>query len=173
MGNLPLSLTKYNPDALSLTDKQEAWLGAYTDAENPKTFRNHMESARVAYDTDNTKTCYRLGLDNKIKFKSLLLRWMEGESLGEYALKSKLAQLLHQKQTKFFAHQGKIVSREIVEMPDIQLKALDMALKVSGFYEKDNSQKSKVDLNDLLGVIDRINPLLGNRVRQELAKSLS
>ena len=131
-----------------LTDRQKLWFEAFTDENNPSTFMNKTESARVAGYSDasyNGLTSAGYGV-----FKALkphLSQWFDEVGLSEEELKSRLRVLLTAKETKFFTHLGEVVSTKEVEALEIQRKAIDMAIKVRGMYAAD-----KLDLTGDLQV---------------------
>jgi hypothetical protein len=54
--------------------------------------------------------------------------------LSDNTLKIKLLKLLEAKETKFFQYQGEVTDQREVEASEIQLKTLDMILKIKGMY---------------------------------------
>ena len=59
---------------------------------------------------------------------------MDEENLTIPELIKELKQKIKAKETKFFAHQGKVEDEREVEALNIQIEALDMALKLRSMY---------------------------------------
>lgn len=70
---------------------------------------------------------------------------MDEVGLSDNHLKAKLLSLLDAKESKFFAHQGDVVTTREVEALEIQRKTLDMALKVKGLYAPEKRELSGKD----------------------------
>ena len=118
-----------------LTGKQAAWLRAYLDSSNPNTFQNGTGSARAAGYKASSDTAFRvIGAENFAKLSKRISVWIDEVGLSPEKLKLKLLSLVEAKETKFFAHRGKVVDQIEVESIETQRRALDMALKVKGLY---------------------------------------
>ena len=136
----PSSQINQPPKPRKLTNKMKLWQRNYLNAENPKTFLNATESARkagynIAKDNYNT-----VGWQNYTKLRPIIEKWLNDYGLDENSLKIKLKSLMEAKEVKYFAFEGKICDQVEVDALEIQRKALEMAMKVKGMFEKDNEQ---------------------------------
>ena len=149
---------------LNRPNKLRAWLYHYLNEKNPNTFFNKSESARAAgYKANNENNLYCVGWQNYRKLQSLIEKWIDENELSNVALKNKLVSLIEAKETRFFAYEGKVISREEVNALETQRKSLEMAMKVKGMFEKDNTQQ-KSDLYILIDRADRRAEELANKV---------
>jgi len=129
-----------------LKGKLLLWLAAYLDESNPNTFFNQTGAARAARYKYSTEGGLRaVGAQNYAKLRERIEAWLDEHGLSEARLKKKLFSLTEAKETKFFAHQGKIEDTAEVESLGIQIKALDMALKVKGMYAPEKVEHSGLD----------------------------
>jgi len=145
-------------------NKLNVWLYHYLNEKNPNTFFNKSESARAAgYKANNENNLYCVGWQNYRKLQSLIEKWIDENELSNVALKNKLVSLIEAKETRFFAYEGKVISREEVNALETQRKSLEMAMKVKGMFEKDNTQQ-KSDLYILIDRADRRAEELANKV---------
>ncbi|MBI9113244.1 hypothetical protein [Maridesulfovibrio ferrireducens] len=113
--------------------KLDIWLQLYLD-QGSDTFLNAAESARAAGYNCKDDNFKRQGYLNKRRRESQIIKWMDEVGLSECRLKMKLAEMLDAKEIKVFQYEGKIVKSERFNALGIQMKALDMALKVKGLY---------------------------------------
>lgn len=123
-------------------NKKLLWLGYFLDEQCKTTFLNKKESARKVYDTKNEESLRSIGYENFILLADKINEWLDDVGLSENALKIKLLSLVEAKETKFFQKDGKITDQIDVEAIETQRRSLDMAMKVRGMFEKDNSQKN-------------------------------
>ncbi len=65
---------------------------------------------------------------------------LEDEGIDSFRLAKKLRDKLDAKITKHFAHEGVVMDDRDYEAHDIQLRALDMALKLRGDYPAERRQ---------------------------------
>ena len=80
------------------------------------------------------------------RVRPFLEKWLDDIGLSDTALKTKLAQLLNARETKFFAHEGVVVSEVDVEALHIQTKALELAMKARGMLsEKSAKEVAQID----------------------------
>ena len=116
-------------------NKLNAWLRAYTDQTNPETFLNKTASARAAGYRCTTNESFRsVGYQNFTKLHYRVEKWFDDIGMSDNSLKIKLLKLLEAKETKFFQYQGEVTDQREVEASEIQLKTLDMILKIKGMY---------------------------------------
>jgi len=100
-------------------------------------FRTRHESARVG------------GCNLLKKLYPIIKQWLEDEGLTENRLKFKLLRLLDAKETKFFAHEGKVTDKREVEALGIQVKALELAMKTKGMLS-DRSAREIEQIDELI-----------------------
>lgn len=118
------------------------WLLHYLDETCSTTFLNASESAKKAgYKAKSDDAFRAIGSSNFTKVADKINSWLDTNGLSEAKLKLKLLQLIDAKETKFFAHEGKITDSVEVDAIETQRRTLDMAMKVRGMYAKDNAQK--------------------------------
>ena len=92
-----------------MTLKQRLWLKAFLNRDNPSTFLNRSESARVAgYNCDNEDSYGQIGAENFKKLGKEIAFWIEDDGLGENQLKGKLISLIDAKQVTFHKVKGKV-----------------------------------------------------------------
>jgi hypothetical protein len=121
--------------------KRAKWLTFYLDPENKATFFNGTESARQAgYQCESDSSYSAIGSMNKKYWTEQIEIWLTEEGLSRTKLKHKLLSLLDAKETKFFAHMGEVVEEKDVDALGIQIRALDMALKVKGEYAPEKKE---------------------------------
>ena len=134
-------------------NKSLLWLSHFLNSSNSTTFMNRTNSAIAAgYKTGKSNCVNVVGNQNFIKFTKEINKWLDEFGLSEAALKAKLLQLVEAKETKFFAHEGKITDQVDVDALGIQRQALDMAIKVRGMYAP---EKVDVQGNLNITVVDR------------------
>ena len=134
-------------------NKALLWLGHFLNSSNSTTFMHRTNSAIAAgYSNEKSNCCTVVGNQNFIKFTKEINKWLDEFGLSEAALKAKLLQLVDAKETKFFAHEGKITDQVDVDALGIQRQALDMAIKVRGMYAP---EKVDVQGNLNITVVDR------------------
>ena len=133
---------KAKKKAAKLTGKRLAWLSAYTDQSNPKTFLNATQSAMAVYSNrkkNQTKeqryqSHASIGNENLKLLEKEINKWMDEVGLSENYLKKRLLELTKAKKTKFFAEKGVITDQVEVDDNSTQLKAVDMGFKYKGLY---------------------------------------
>ena len=107
---------------------------------------NATEAARRAGCKCKTEAGFkRRGHQLKQKLFEHIKKWKLENGLSEDALKLKLIELLNAKETKFFQKDGEVKGQVDVEALGVQIKALDMAMKVKGMYAP---EKKKVSFED-------------------------
>jgi len=149
-------------------NKLNVWLYHYLNEKNPNTFFNKSESARAAgYKANNENNLYCVGWQNYKKLQPLIEKWLDENGLSEASLKSKLLELMDAKEKRFFSCAGKITDQVEVDALETQRKALEMAMKVKGMFEKDNAQQ-KSDLYVLIDRADRRAEEMANKVCREM-----
>lgn len=142
-----------------LVGKQRAWLRAYLDETNPKTFLNNTGSAEAAgYKAEKRESLSTAGSQNYRKLQDRIELWLDEVGFSDAALKRKTLQLMSAKETKFFQHEGFVVDQKEVEALGIQTKALDMANKVKGLYAPEKHALTDVKGADLKWVTEYVNP---------------
>jgi len=118
------------------------WLQAYLNERGP-TFLNATASAiATGYKAKNRHTFRQIGYLNRLKYESRIAEWLDEYGCSEMRLKIKLLELMEAKEIKFFAHEGIVTDQRDVEALGIQVKALDMALKVKGIYAAEKVEHS-------------------------------
>lgn len=122
-----------------LTDLEASWLKHYLDTLKEGE-PNTTEAARRAgckcgsssgfkrRGSQLKKAVFQKGGADRIE------KWKGKQGLSEEVLKSKLFDLLNAKETKFFQKDGKVLETKEVEALGIQIKALDMGMKMKGMY---------------------------------------
>lgn len=73
---------------------------------------------------------------------SPIIKSLDKQGINLDSLAKKLAEKLEAKETKIFAYQGKIGDEVDLEAHDIQLRAIDMALKLRGDYPTEKHEVS-------------------------------
>ena len=79
---------------------------------------------------------------NLRKLKNHINEWLDNVGLSDERIKAKISEGFKAKETKFFAHQGEIVSEREVEALDIQRKYVEMAAKVKGLFAPEKFEGS-------------------------------
>ncbi|MBP8746150.1 MAG: hypothetical protein KBH86_13625 [Syntrophorhabdus sp.] len=80
------------------------------------------------------------------KLSPLVKQWLDDVGLTDANLKIKLLQKLEAKETKFFTHEGKVITRVEVDALSIQLKALELAMKAKGMLsDKSTREIDQID----------------------------
>jgi hypothetical protein len=85
------------------------------------------------------------------RIKPFIEKWLDEIGLSDTAIKTKLVQLLNAKETKFFAHEGVVVSRENVEALHIQTEALKLAMKSKGMLS-DKSAREIAQIDEFIEI---------------------
>ena len=128
------------------TSKRLVWLKHYLNESNPLTFLNNTEAAKTAgYKAKSEESFRSIGSANFTKLAGEIGKWLDEHGLSENALKLKLIELIEAKETKFFAHDGKVTDQRDVKAYGIQRQALDMAFKVQGSYAAEKHEVSGQD----------------------------
>jgi hypothetical protein len=129
------------------------WLKAYLREGSP-TFLNATASAvKAGYKAKTPHMFEQIGFANRQRFEPKIAKWLDDHGFSEAKLKTKVLDLMEAKETKFFAHNGIVTDQRDVEALGIQVKALDMALKVKGIYAAEKVEHSgavvtKIELTD-------------------------
>lgn len=132
-----------------MASKREKWLMHFLDA-GSATFLNRTESAREAGYKCKDDNFKRIGWQNYKYFEPQIVEWLDEAGLSEGALKLKLLQLLDAKEVKVFQYEGQVIKSEEFNSLSTQLKALDMALKVTGMYAPEKREiTNKNDFSEL------------------------
>ncbi|MBI9113273.1 hypothetical protein [Maridesulfovibrio ferrireducens] len=117
-----------------MVSKLDVWLSHYLDQGSSTTFLQATESAKAAGYKCKDDNFKKVGYQNKLKCEEKILKWLDEAGLSESALKLKLLSLLDAKEVKIFQYEGGIVESDEFNSLGIQIKALDMALKMKGLY---------------------------------------
>jgi len=127
--------------AKTLSPKQRSWLKHYLDHTNKETFGNASASAKAAgYKCSNQTSFEAVGSQNARKLSPLIEEWLDENALSTTRLKELLAEGLQAFETKFFAHQGEVVTEREVIPWEIRRKYLEMALKIRGMFAPDKHE---------------------------------
>lgn len=120
-----------------LTLKQRAWLDAYFDCFNA------AEAARRAGYQCKTDIQFKvIGAQNLSKLNPVIEKWIDEQGLSEARIKRKIVAGMEAKETRFFAHQGKVVETREVKAHEIQRRYVDMACKVKDLYAPEKHEVS-------------------------------
>lgn len=153
-----VNTTQFDPSFQGLTDTQALFLRYFLDAENPDTFMRAAPSARAAGLHGPSA-----GHDMKKRLAPIINAFLEECGLGEDSLRMKLVQLLETNTTKIVTMKGHVEEWELPEntqvvavsqdgenvntivavrgrAPELQLRALDMALKCKGMYAAEKTE---------------------------------
>ena len=116
--------------------KRDAWLKAFLDEGNPKTFLNRTESAVAAgYNASSRQSFHCIGSENYRILKTQIEGWLDQVGLSEIAICLKIIKLMNAKKIKFITHQGVILDQVEVEALGIQLQAVKLAAQVKGMIK--------------------------------------
>lgn len=143
-----------------LSGPKRIWLAKFLDASNPKIFLNRTQAALAAGYT--TRAAGQAGHRNYLELREYIEQWLSDNGLSDDALFSKLLSLLQAKESKIIAVKGQPTTQvEGVEVmatteegavlsvpanaPEVQRKALDMALKMRGKYAPQTIGLSGID----------------------------
>jgi hypothetical protein len=97
-----------------LTGKQRAWLKAFLDNRNKKTFQNKTESARAAkYKCSSDNSFSVIGHRNYELCVDRIGLWMEEVGLSNERLMTKMSELLECKETKHIKFKGAIDEKDL------------------------------------------------------------
>lgn len=123
--------------------KLQVWLACYLDRSNPETFLNGTASAKEASYKCTSDAAFRaVGCNNIKKCAPQIKQWIEEQGLTDEALKIKLMSLLDAKETKFFQHEGKVTDQRDVDALGIQIKAVELGMRVNGLFAPEKHQHS-------------------------------
>ena len=142
--------------ASPVSPKRLAWFKWYTNENCPETFLNASAAARKVYNSRGKTEEQRnlsygsIGSENLQILAKQLAAWFEEEGLCKNYVRKKVRKLAEAKETKFFAHQGEIISQVEVEALETQRKTVDMIAKIHGMYAP---EKHDHTLSGLEGVI--------------------
>ena len=124
-----------NKGGIKHSKKQLRWLAYFLDETNKRTFMNNTESAKAAgYKSENRPTLWNTGAKNNKKFRGYINNWLDEAGYSEECLKQKLIKLTKAKETKHFAHQGKVVDTKKVAAHNIRLQSIGLAMKAKGMF---------------------------------------
>jgi hypothetical protein len=161
--------TQFDPSFEGLTDTQALFLRYFLDAENPDTFMRASPSARAAGVRPDS------GHGMKVRLAPIITQFLEESGLGEDSLRQKLAQLLETHTDKVITMKGDVQEWELpgaarvlarsadadgntrtvvairARAPELQLRALDMAMKHRGMYAP--QQVAVTGLQDLVAAV--------------------
>jgi len=121
------------------TDLQSRWFKHYLDTMKEGE-PNATEAARRAGCKCKTPAGFkRMGSQlKKAVFEKggaeLIEKWKCEQGFSEEALMSKVFDLMHARETKFFQKDGKVIETKEVAALGVQVRATDMALKIAGLY---------------------------------------
>lgn len=114
--------------------KRLLWFRFYLDDNNKTTFLNGVESAVAANYGGKRKTLYEIASRNTRYYKDQIQEWLKSAGWTEESVKHKLLKLTKAKETKFFTHQGKIISKRSVAALETRRRSLDMIMKAEDMY---------------------------------------
>jgi hypothetical protein len=154
-----------------LTPKQKVWLKAFLNSDNRSTFLNKTESSKAArYACTTDESFASIGHQNFRKLQVYIEEWMDEEGLGESNLKTLLLSGLQAVETKFFAHEGRVVDIREVTAWETRRRYLEIAMKVKGMFapEKHEHKHSVDPWGDLLDAVTKTNTdELPNRIGKD------
>jgi hypothetical protein len=154
-----MTIKKKRKARLKTPSKLNRWFYHYTNSLNKKTFMNGCESSIAAeYKAKDRQSHCVIGSQNLTKLKVKINKWLDDEMLSEDALKKKMLSLMEAKETKFFAHEGKITDRVEIEAIETQRKTLDMAIKVKDMYAPTKHQVTGKDGKKLEWTVKIVKP---------------
>jgi hypothetical protein len=81
----------------------------------------------------------------------IIRQWLDEAGLSKEHLKHKLLELINAEETKFFAHEGFVISRENVKALHIQVKALELGMKAQGMLS-DKSTREVDQIDELIEI---------------------
>lgn len=116
------------------------WLYHFLN-EGSATFFNKKKSALAVVGDRTEYTASDMGMRFYKKAQPYIKKWLDEQGLSEIRIKKKLLDLLEAKKTQFFSFEGKVTDQRDVAALDIQIRALEMALKMAGLA------REQVDLN--------------------------
>ncbi len=130
----------------TLSPKMRSWLKHYLDHTSPETFGNASASAKAAGYKCNTQASFEsVGAQNYQKLRPLIEEWLDENALSSARLKQLLAEGLQAFETKFFAHQGEVITEKEVIPWGVRQKYLEMALKVKGLFAPEKHELTGKD----------------------------
>lgn len=135
------------------------WLKCYLNDTNKDTFGNATASARAAGYKCKSPECFEnIGGQNYRKLLPQIEEWIDKNALSNAKLKNLLVEGLQALETKFFAHQGTVVTEKEVIPWEIRRKYLEMALKVKGLFAPEKHQITGDDGGpiDLTVIVNRV-----------------
>jgi len=161
-------VVQFSKKGITHPNKLMVWLHYFLDHSNKDTFLNKTSSAKAAGYRGKSENSFKsIGYQNFTKLHHVIAKWIDESGLSEVSLKVKLLDLLNAKETKFFAHGGVIISQVDIDALEVQRKALEMAMKVKGMFERDNAQ-SRTDLHLHIERADREAQQLAERICGEM-----
>ena len=100
----------------------------------------------TAYGSSNDNSSRANGCRLYRRLLPIIRGWLDEAGLSEERLKIKLLELLEAKETKFFAHEGNVVTEKEVKAYSIQMEALKTAMKARGMLsEKSAREVDQID----------------------------
>jgi hypothetical protein len=155
------------------------WLKAFLNEGSP-TFLNAAASARRAGYRGRNAHCFEeMGHKNRIKYGPMIARWLDDHGYSETDLKIKVLQLMEAKETVFQRMRGTVdqgtlpEGHKVAAITDedtlleidvaalgIQIKALELALRVKGLFAADRIKHSGVVSTTILQLTDEDRALL-------------
>jgi len=140
-----------------LIGKQGAWLRAYLNENDTRTFMNKTRSAEAAgyrYKNSNTLAC--IGNQNYNKLQQRILLWLDEVGLSPTSIKKQIFKLAHAKKTKFFQHQGLITAQVEVEDNGVQAKMAKLAADIQGMNAPEKHEISGPAGTDLKWIVEYV-----------------
>lgn len=137
-----------------LSPKQQAWIKAYFDSENPASFMSLTGAARAAgYRATSNKSFGNIGSENLKKLGKFIRARLDKLSLSDVVLDSLMIRGMKAMGTKFFVHKGKIVAQVDVIDWSARRAFLDMANKIRGRYAPEKHEHDIKAKNEKLSRI--------------------
>jgi hypothetical protein len=118
---------------IKLSLKEKAWLSFFLDVSNPETYLRGAECVRRAgYKCNTPRSVASKASLIKRKCMPSIDKWMDENGMSEAQLKIKLMQGLDAFETKFFAYQGEVVTKEEVIPWGVRHDFLKLAMTAKG-----------------------------------------
>jgi len=115
--------------------RERLFLKAYLDDANPATFFMIAKSAEVAGYAGSHTNLHNRGTECLRRLRPYIRAWLDDIGVSEEKILKGIAQGLDCEETKFFAHQGKVITEKNVIPWHIRVKYLQLAAEVRGMVQ--------------------------------------
>jgi len=134
---------KEKPLGEPLSLKQKLWVDAYVETGNA------TAAARTAKYKGTNGSLGVIGCENLKRLKAFIRKKLDETSLNDERVDIVLSSALEAKETKFFQHEGKVISRRNVANWAVRLRAVDMYNRIKARYQDSLRLSGTMDLIEM------------------------